>query len=328
MLNPRSSTPELTPEEELRASELFDSLAACEMEPAVAASVRGRMLAALSSAVSTGSARPRSRVAIASMAVIGPLMAVSAVGAATGDSPVDGPTSLFETVAASIGIGGQSGEVRQDFDVRAEAAGDVGQPGSQPGNTANAPGLGRSTEEEDVEGTPGGEGLAALDEETAEDGAEAAAAAHENGKGCDDVLFGMGEPPFASPGGPVGCEVGNSAEHRQNGARNEDAPEDEAGEEEDDGEKEEGDSAGGVSHGLGRGHDEDRRGNGEALGHEKHEHEPNTHGNGPPAREEGPVEEELPVPTEPAIAATGPAAGSTTETPGNSGNSRANGRSR
>ncbi len=38
---------------------------------------------------------------------------------------------------------------------------------------------------------------------------------HANGKGCDDVLFAAGRTPV--PGGPVGCTVGNSGGHRQNG---------------------------------------------------------------------------------------------------------------
>ncbi len=37
-----------------------------------------------------------------------------------------------------------------------------------------------------------------------------------NGHGCDDVNPAViAHQP--SPGGPVGCEVGNSADHRQNG---------------------------------------------------------------------------------------------------------------
>lgn len=38
---------------------------------------------------------------------------------------------------------------------------------------------------------------------------------HANGKGCDDVLFAAGRTP--APGGPIGCTVGNSGGHRQNG---------------------------------------------------------------------------------------------------------------
>ncbi|MCK9519731.1 MAG: hypothetical protein M0R74_12020, partial [Dehalococcoidia bacterium] len=41
----------------------------------------------------------------------------------------------------------------------------------------------------------------------------AAAAAHTNGHGCDDVLFANGR----GPGGPIGCDVGNSGPHRKNG---------------------------------------------------------------------------------------------------------------
>jgi hypothetical protein len=39
---------------------------------------------------------------------------------------------------------------------------------------------------------------------------------HKNGNGCDDVLFKDGTKT-PSPGDPVGCTVGNSADHRQNG---------------------------------------------------------------------------------------------------------------
>lgn len=39
---------------------------------------------------------------------------------------------------------------------------------------------------------------------------------HANGKGCDDVLFKDGARPPVK-GGPAGCTVGNSADHRQNG---------------------------------------------------------------------------------------------------------------
>ena len=41
--------------------------------------------------------------------------------------------------------------------------------------------------------------------------------AHTNGHGCDDTLFALGNPPFAMAGGPIGCTVGNSGDHRQNG---------------------------------------------------------------------------------------------------------------
>ena len=39
---------------------------------------------------------------------------------------------------------------------------------------------------------------------------------HSNGHGCDDIIHAEGRTP--GPGGPVGCTVGNSGDHRQNGA--------------------------------------------------------------------------------------------------------------
>ena len=39
---------------------------------------------------------------------------------------------------------------------------------------------------------------------------------HSNGHGCDDIIHAEDRTP--APGGPVGCTVGNSGDHRQNGA--------------------------------------------------------------------------------------------------------------
>lgn len=50
--------------------------------------------------------------------------------------------------------------------------------------------------------------------------AEAATNAHENGHGCDDIIHSAGVAP--GPAGPVGCDVGNSGDHRQNGVSDED----------------------------------------------------------------------------------------------------------
>jgi hypothetical protein len=44
---------------------------------------------------------------------------------------------------------------------------------------------------------------------------------HSNGHGCDDIIHGDGATH--GPGGPVGCTVGNSGDHRQNGASGGDA---------------------------------------------------------------------------------------------------------
>jgi len=51
--------------------------------------------------------------------------------------------------------------------------------------------------------------------------AEAAVNAHENGHGCDDLIHAADAAPGA--GGPVGCDVGNSGDHRQNGVSDDDA---------------------------------------------------------------------------------------------------------
>ena len=274
----------------------------------------------------------RSPLGIISVAVFGPLLAVGAVGAATGDSPVDGPVEIVEAVATSVGIGGNSGEVRMDAEHRAEASQDWGQPGSWPGNTANAPGLNRGTGDDDGEDST--VSAAEVDETptpndgtpTPDDGdvADAKAKPHENGKGCDDVLFAMGEPPFASPGGPVGCEVGNSGEHRKNGAKATETPVPDDGAEDEptpDAAEEEDDTNGGVSRGLGKGHDEEKPGNGNGYGHDKHDHDPNPNGRGPGGSDDG--GEETPT-TAAAPAESTPVPGG----PGGNGNGRGNGRNK
>ncbi len=329
MRNPFSEQPVETPEDTAEASRVFACLGEDALSPEGAQTIGRSMLAALSAA-GRATATPR-RLGIAGAALVGPLFVVSAVGAATGESPLEGPSTAIESVAASVGIGGNSGDVRQDIENRSETAGDNGQPGSQPGNTENVPGLQEPDADETDSGVPEptapkattedpGTTVDALDDPDDAD----AVAPHENGKGCDDVLFGSGAPPFATPGGPAGCEVGNSADHRQNGAREDDGdgdaeePTETPDDATEDDDAEEGDSPGGVSHGLGRGHDEDRPGKGPANGHDKHGHEPNTNGHGPggPSDDDGEDGEgEEPAPEEPA-----PVAPEDSTAPGNSGN--------
>lgn len=55
---------------------------------------------------------------------------------------------------------------------------------------------------------------------------DAAANAHENGHGCDDIIHSADASP--GPGGPVGCDVGNSGDHRQNGVSDDDEGDDAA----------------------------------------------------------------------------------------------------
>jgi hypothetical protein len=302
---------------EAEAAEFLAPVAECRVSQSAAAAIRARMMGALTATTRAGA--PRSRWAAASLAVFAPLMAVSAVAAATGESPVSGPMDLVQSAAASVGIGGNSGPVRQDGDVRVEQSSDAGQPGSTPGNTANAPGLNQA-------------GIAAATETPTPGGTPAAGATpdatatkmppHENGKGCDDVLFANGEPPFASPGGPVGCDVGNSGDHRKNGAKSTPTPDasatPSAGEtpaaNEDVSDTSE-DGNGGVSHGLGNGHSEDKPGNGQGNGHDKHEHDPNTNGNGP--QNSGGDTSGSATPTPDPVAPTSSESG--TNVPGNSG---------
>jgi len=295
MLNPFSSHTTDSPELEHQAAEFFRELSAAELSQSAAQSIRQSMLAAL--ATTTRSVVTHRRLAFAGSAVVAPLLIVGAAGAATGESPLEASSAVLEAAVASAGIGGNSGDVRQDFDVRSETAGDVGQPGSAPGNTANAPGLKGDDEDEDGGDSDTDENGSESDAEEpsgdeASDAGEEGLPPHENGKGCDDVLFAEGEPPFASPGGPVGCEVGNSADHRQNGVKQADDDEEEpkdgpAGEPADVPEDDEG--QGGTSHGLGLGHEEDKPGNGNGFGHTIHAHDPNPNGHGPG----GPSDEDL-----------------------------------
>ena len=313
MLNPFSSNTTDSPELEHEAAEFFSELSGAELSQSAAQSIRQGMLTAL--ATTTRSVVTHRRLAFAGSAVVAPLLIVGAAGAATGESALEVPSAVLEAAVASAGIGGNSSDVRQDFDVRSETAGDVGQPGSQPGNTANAPGLQGGDEDDeggdsDAEETGSDSGVDADEPagDEASDTAEEKLPPHENEKGCDDVLFADGEPPFASPGGPVGCEVGNSADHRQNGVKqgddDEEEPTDElTGEPADANEDDEG--QGGTSHGLGLGHEEDKPGNGNGFGHTIHAHDPNPNGHGPGGPSDEEVDDEE-TPTEPEAQATEP----------------------
>jgi hypothetical protein len=131
---------------------------------------------------------------------------VGAVGAATGDEPLDGPV---EAVASVVGIGGNSGETRNDYDNRSATAGDVGQPGSCPGSACEAPGLNPDEDEAGEDATAEDDDTPeATDDDTPEDTdaveGEDTFDPHANGKGCDDKLFAEGEPPFGGHETPVG----------------------------------------------------------------------------------------------------------------------------
>ena len=201
----------------------------------------------------------RQRVALVSASILGPLVLIGAVAAAEGDEALPGPA---EAIASAIGIGGNSGEVRNDYDNRSETAGDVGQPGSCPGQACEAPG--RSAADDGGTGDDESSGddtsdaaEAGTDDANAEDGFDP----HANGKGCDDVLFAGGEPPFGGHETPVGpC---NEDEEEPEGDQTAPtSPADAEGEDD-----ENGSSGNGYGHekGIGEGH---AKGLGE--GHSKH----------------------------------------------------------
>ncbi len=323
MHNPFASN-EDTQEDETAASALFGELGSEGLSTHAGHSIRASMLATLA-ATGRAVATPR-RFALAGSALVAPLLVVGAASAATGTSPLEAPATVLQVASSAIGIGGNSGDVRQDLQVRNAAASDNGQPGSLPGSTASAPGLNAATSGDDGGGT---DSPAALDDsdtneptsDTTDVSPEEKLPPHENGKGCDDVLFANGEPPFASPGGPVGCEVGNSAAHRKNGAKQDasDTEEPTADVPADDAAVDDEDTRGGTSHGLGKGHDEDPPGNGNGFGHDKHDHQPNPNGNGPG----GPNTDPTPTPDSaqtPTAGSTGPdSAAADSTAPGKSG---------
>lgn len=194
----------------------------------------------------------RQRFALGLGALVMPLMAVGAVGAATGQGPLDAPSDVVTSAANAVGIGGKSGGHRNDFDKRAEPAGDNGQPGSCPGKSCDAPGHNKSTEtaSADASGTP--ETNASKTPKADKTKTDP----HANGKGCDDKLFATGTPPFGGHDTPVGpCK--------------DDDEDDGETPEADESHEAEGEGDGG---GNGNGHDKGRgngHGQGTGNGHEK-----------------------------------------------------------
>ncbi|MBA4181926.1 MAG: hypothetical protein C0506_15150 [Anaerolinea sp.] len=290
MKNPfASEVPASSPEDEAAAAGLFSPIGEVAPSDDALARIRGTMANALSA---TLAARPANttmrRVAFTSAAVTAPLMAVSAVGAITGNEPLAGP---IDFVSNAVGL----------TSAETPAAG-AGTPVASPSADASPPAPASASASAST--TP----EAAVSGQSR--GATAAEDAHTNEKGCDDVNPAVQGTP--TPGGPVDCETGNSAEHRQNGkehgkptstatATADPSASPPAEDEQDEDEAAENDK-GSVSRGLGLGHE---KGNG--LGHEKHGHEPNENGNGPPrtaTAEPSPAAAGTPVPSR-----SGPGAG-------------------
>ncbi len=185
------------PAAEDAARELFAPLAGAAASPEVTAIARERLLVA-TSAPSVARGLPlRHRLAFAVGAIVAPLLAVSAVGALTGNDALNAPVEAVSNAAKMVGIGGQSGDHRQDADHRNDKAGDSGQPGSCPGNSCDAPGHNK-------QGSANSPSTSAASA-TGASSSQTKPSPHENGHGCDDKLFADGaKPPFAGHDAPVG----------------------------------------------------------------------------------------------------------------------------
>lgn len=183
------------PATEDAARQLFAPFEAEEPLPAAAAKARQRLLAAAAAGAPVRAVPMRYRVALAIGAIAAPLLAVSAVGALTGNGALSAPVGALSSAAHAIGIGGKSDGHREDAGHRSGEAGDNGQPGSCPGKSCEAPG--HNKPDTTTSGTESG-----ADSESPTDHEKPNP--HENGHGCDDKLFGAGDPPFAGHDTPVG----------------------------------------------------------------------------------------------------------------------------
>ena len=195
MKNPfASEVLEVSPEDEASAAGLLSPICDVTLSDDGAARIRGTIANALSA---TLAARPSNsamrRVAFTSAAVAAPLMAVGAVGALTGSEPLAGP---LDFVSGAVGLSSSEPPTATAAALVASAS-------------ASATSSATASASPSASTTPGAGSAAG------QGGGAAAAAAHTNEKGCDDVNPAVQGTP--TPGGPVDCEVGNSADHRQNG---------------------------------------------------------------------------------------------------------------
>jgi len=132
------------------------------------------------------------------LALAAPLMAMTAAFALAGTVPssnLEGSTTATASVTEAVST---DASMHDQTSTEADASGtSTTQPTAQITTGATA--------------TTG----ATVTPTTAQEGTAEARDAHTNGHGCDDVLFSAAATP--GPGGPVGCTVGNSGPHRQNG---------------------------------------------------------------------------------------------------------------
>lgn len=195
MKNPfANEMPAVSPEDEASAHGLFEPLGAVAPSEAGLSRIRGTLANALSAALAPRPASPTMRrIAFTSAAVTAPLMAVSAVGAVTGNEPLARP---LDFVSNAVGL--SNAETR----VGANAVAAV-----TPAASASA--------SVSASATSDGSAAAIARGAAVQIGAGAAEDAHGDGNGCDDVNPAVQGTP--TPGGPADCEAGNSGDHRQNG---------------------------------------------------------------------------------------------------------------
>jgi hypothetical protein len=195
-MNPFHTERSEDPAAEDAAREFFSPLADAAPSPEATALARERLFEA-TTAPSVRTLPLRHRFALAVAAIVAPLLAVSAVGALTGNDSLNTPVEVVSNAAKAVGIGGKSADHRQDVGHRNDQSGDNGQPGSCPGNSCNAPGHSNHEATNSATGSAG-----AIP--PAHGSAAPQRTPHDNGHGCDDKLFAEGTPPFGGHDTPVG----------------------------------------------------------------------------------------------------------------------------
>lgn len=210
MRNPFRQPEAASPEIEASVRQLLSPLAGKRPSSEATNEARRALQAAASAPTPVHGLGFVRRLALGSAAVFAPLMAVTAVAALTGQEQLSAPLDFVSSAAGQLGVGGNSGDHRQDVEHRDANAGANGQPGWTPpaGSGGGASTLAATSATPST--TPAGGSQTS--QGTTND-------PHANGKGCDDVNPAV-TTHTGTPGGPQGCDVGKSAEHRKNGQNN------------------------------------------------------------------------------------------------------------
>ena len=142
-------------------------------------------------------------VVLAVLALTAPLGAFTAATALSGSDPLSAPADFVSAVATEAGLATSNAEQPAPFS-NTTIAGNAPVLGSPVGGSSRS-----ALTASDVSPTTSPTTDAAGTASPTADGP------HTNGHGCDDIIHAEGATPSA--GGPVGCTVGNSGDHRQNG---------------------------------------------------------------------------------------------------------------